>query len=199
MDTQQTLSIIGLLVAAAITPGPNNFIVMEAGARGGFSSASRATTGVVIGSLVLLLCVLVGMGAALSRFAHLPVLLSIAGGSYLAWLGLSMILRTNRPADAAPASSLPSSIWGVAAFQLANPKAWLLVTTAAATVSTVSGAIRLAIFLVVVSAVCLSVWAAAGATASRWLARPRFRAWFDRAMGVLLAASAIGLVAESLA
>jgi threonine/homoserine/homoserine lactone efflux protein len=200
MDTHQTLSVIGLLVASAITPGPNNFIVMEAGARGGLSSAGRVTAGVLLGSLFLLACVLAGMDAALSRFARLPVVLAVLGGSYLAWLGVSMILRSHRPVDQAHrAGRLPTSILGVAAFQVANPKAWLLVTTAAATVSSVSGAIQLAVSLVIVSAGCLSVWAAAGASASRWLARPRFRAGFDRAMGVLLSVSAVGLVVDTLA
>ena len=61
------------------------------------------------------------------------------------------------------------------------------------------GAIQLALMLVLVSGICLSLWGIAGAAAVRLLARPRFRSSFDRTMGVLVATSALGMVAGALA
>ncbi|HET9473144.1 MAG TPA: LysE family transporter, partial [Steroidobacteraceae bacterium] len=71
MDTHSLLPLAGVLVAAAITPGPNNFIVMEAGARGGLVSAGRATLGVILGSLLLLALILAGVGHFLEKFPQL--------------------------------------------------------------------------------------------------------------------------------
>jgi len=36
MASYRALPVIGMLIAAAITPGPNNFMVLQASARGGF-------------------------------------------------------------------------------------------------------------------------------------------------------------------
>ena len=71
--------------------------------------------------------------------------------------------------------------------------------TAAAAVAGTGGALQLALMLVLVTGVCLSLWGIAGAAAARLLARPRFRSWFDRTMGVLLATSALALVRDALA
>jgi threonine/homoserine/homoserine lactone efflux protein len=60
-------------VAAAITPGPNNFIVMEAGARGGLVSAGRAAFGVILGSVLLLALILAGVGRVLEQFPQLAL------------------------------------------------------------------------------------------------------------------------------
>jgi threonine/homoserine/homoserine lactone efflux protein len=200
MDTHSLMPLAGVLVAAAITPGPNNFIVMEAGARGGLVSAGRVALGVILGSVLLLAVILAGVGRALEQSPRFGAVLSLAGGTYLAWLGASLFLRANGSRESACRErDLPSSLLGVAAFQLANPKAWILVTTAAATVAGTGGALQLALMLVLVSGVCLSVWGIAGAAAARLLARHRFRLWFDRSMGVLLATSAFAIVAEALA
>ncbi len=198
MDNHHLLPLIGLLVASAITPGPNNFIVMEAGARGGLLAAGRVALGVMLGSVLLLAFAVAGIDAVLARFSQLNLALGVLGGLYLAALGASLLLRANASAAAAPARTLPSSLLGVAAFQLANPKAWLLVGTAAATVSGTGGTLQLGLLLVLVSGTCLSLWGIAGAVAARLLARPSFRLWFDRSMGALLATSALSIVAEAL-
>lgn len=199
MDTHSLLPLIGLLVAAAITPGPNNFIVMEAGARGGLVGAGRAALGVILGSVLLLALILAGVGRFLEQFPQLGVVLSLTGGTYLAWLGVSLLLRANAPREKqGRAPDMPSSLLGVTAFQFANPKAWILVATAAAAVAGTGGALQLALVLVLVTGLCLGLWGVAGAAAAQLLARPRFRSWFDRTMGVLLATSALALVRDAI-
>ena len=93
------MPLAGVLVAAAITPGPNNFIVMEAGARGGLVSAGRAALGVILGSVLLLALILAGVGRFLEQFPQLGAVLSLTGGTYLAWLGVSLFLRANAPRE----------------------------------------------------------------------------------------------------
>src|SRR5688572_5799299 len=95
MNTHSLLPLAGVLVAAAITPGPNNFIVMGAGARGGLASAGRVALGVILGSVFLLALILAGVGRALAQFPQLGAVLSLAGGTYLAWLGASLFLRAS--------------------------------------------------------------------------------------------------------
>jgi threonine/homoserine/homoserine lactone efflux protein len=88
---------------------------------------------------------------------------------------------------------------GVAVFQLINPKAWVLVTTAAAAMAGSADMILLGALIAGISSLCLSLWAVAGGALSRVLDRPRPRLWFDRAMGALLAISALGLIVDAFA
>lgn len=194
------LAVAGFVTVAAITPGPNNFIVMGAAARGGFGAATPAIAGVVVGSLGLLGLVWAGAGAAFEAEPRLRAALALAGCLYLIWLGAMIIWRTGKSDGGAspPARrELPSTAPGVAAFQLFNPKAWVMVVTAAAATSGgtagISSLVALAAIFAGVTSVCLTLWALAGAAIADLLMEPRIRRWFDRAMGGLLIASA-GLI-----
>jgi threonine/homoserine/homoserine lactone efflux protein len=171
-------------------------IVMEAGAKAGFTAAARMMLAVVAGSLLVLVLVWLGVGGAIAAWPALETALGIGGGAYLGWLGIRLLLRGEANADGAP-SALPMTMLGVTGFQLLNPKGWILVTTAAAAMPQAGGLFTLAILIVLVTSTCLALWAVAGAASSRVLARSGRRRWFDRAMGVLLAVSAIGIVVDS--
>jgi threonine/homoserine/homoserine lactone efflux protein len=190
--------VIGVLFAAAITPGPNNMIVMQAGARDGIAAAVAALLGVVAGSLVLLSLVWWGVGGVMQAYPILELALSIGGAAYLAWIGIALILRARGNQPEAAYDGLPSTVLGVAAFQLLNPKAWVLVTTAAAAMPRMDGVFTLALLMTVVTTACLTAWALLGAASARLLARSHARLWFDRVMGGLLAISALGIVIDAL-
>jgi threonine/homoserine/homoserine lactone efflux protein len=192
------LPVLGLIAVAAITPGPNNLIVLGAGARGGFAAAVPLILAIVAGSLALLLLAAAGLSGALRAHPMLAKLVAVAGTAYLLWLGAGLAWRAGRdtaPASARSPTGLPASPLGAAAFQFLNPKAWVLVTTvAAATLDAGGGLLPLAASLAVVSALCLALWAAAGSALAPMLSHPRRRAVFDRAMGGLLILSALGLL-----
>ena len=60
------IGVAGIVLAAAITPGPNNFVVMDAATRHGLAGAVPAIVGVLLGSAALITVVLAG--AAWSAF-----------------------------------------------------------------------------------------------------------------------------------
>ncbi len=188
--------VVGALFAAASTPGPNNLIVMQAGARGGIVAAAPAILGVLSGSLVLLGFVSLGIGEMIEAVPHFRMALSFAGSTYLAWLGLSLMLRRSSTSSQ---QALPSTLLGVATFQLLNPKAWMLIVTAAAAMSDTGGLLVLSGLVVLVTSTCLSLWALAGAAAARMLAKPLARRLFERCMGAVLALSAAGIFVDALA
>jgi threonine/homoserine/homoserine lactone efflux protein len=192
------LPVTGVLVVAAITPGPNNFMVMEASARGGAAAASSVVLGIVLGSLGLLTLVSLGVGSLIHANPRLSLVLSLIGAAYLAWLGASLILRRADTGAGENRHGMPTSLWGVAMFQLFNPKAWMLITTAVAAIGGAGNVLRLAALIVVISSTCLSIWALAGKASSRWLSRPRARIWFDRTMGALLELSVAGIIFDAL-
>jgi threonine/homoserine/homoserine lactone efflux protein len=151
----------GAIAAAALTPGPNNFVVMRTAARGGLAAALPAIAGVVLGSLALLAVVVAGAGAAFEAVPHLRMALAIAGCLYLVYLGAQLLRGGSRggteraPAPAAQAAQdgkpmenvqaaretrnaaesqerLPAGVAGLFGFQFLNPKSWVLVLTATA-------------------------------------------------------------------
>ncbi len=203
MPMDPLVAVAGFVAVAAITPGPNNFIVMTAAGRGGFPAALPAMAGVVAGGLGLLVVIWSGAGAAFAAVPQLRLVLVAAGALYLAWLGAVLIWRArgsgtglDQPAGhrRAGGGGLPSTMLGVAAFQFMNPKGWVLVATAAAALSAggtgLAALATLAALLIAIPSVCLILWAGAGAAIAGWLGRPAARRRFDRAMGALLIASA---------
>jgi len=204
MDT--LIVVVGIFAVGAITPGPNNFMVMAAGARGGLSAAGPVIGGVVLGGLVLLGLAWSGVAAVLETAPHLRLALTGAGAAYLVWLGGGMIWKDGRLARASPGSpsprAFPSSWLGIAAFQLLNPKAWVLLVTATAVMSRTLEGLRglgtLAAIYSVRSAFSLTAWAVAGSVIGRCLTKVGAQRRLDRMMGGLLVALAVALVAGEL-
>lgn len=186
--------VAGLVAIAAVTPGPNNFIVLRAASRVGLRRALPAIAGVVLGGLAVLAVALAASDAAFAAAPGLHTVVGVAGCLYLAWLGLGLLRHagcpSNGPAPGLPAASVP----GLFAFQFLNPKSWVMVMTAIAALPAGAPQWPLAVVFTAIPATCLTLWAIAGAALARWLARPRFAAWVDRGMGVLLVATALALV-----
>jgi threonine/homoserine/homoserine lactone efflux protein len=167
------LAACGLLCVAAITPGPNNLVVLRAAGHAGLRGAIPAIVGIVCGGLLLLAVMALGAGAA---FATHPPLRRWAG---------------------APAT-LPAGTLGLIGFQFLNPKSWVIVLTvlAAMPATGLRDYLPLAGLFVLIPTLCLLLWAALGAWLARWLVRPTVRRAVDIAMGALLVACAFLLLIE---
>ena len=186
------LGVSGLVLVAAITPGPNNLVILREAARAGVTGALPAIAGIVAGSVALLAAVLAGAGAAFEAEPRLRSIIGIAGCLYLAWLGIRLL--RSRGSQAA-AGQLPTGAPALFGFQFLNPKGWVMVLTAT---SAAPGAPlwHLAALFALIPLLCLLAWALLGSAISSALARPAVAVWFDRAMGALLLTSAIALAAD---
>jgi threonine/homoserine/homoserine lactone efflux protein len=215
----------GALAAAALTPGPNNFVVMRTAARRGLTGALSAIAGIILGSLAMLAVVVAGAGAAFAAVPRLRAALAVAGCSYLVFLGARLVAGAGAGAgagaqgrlDAAPVrrpdraaavtvqrqarqEDLPAGATGLFGFQFVNPKSWILVLTVAAAAPAEGGPLaqfaRLAPLFAVIPAAALLLWAALG-VAAKGLAGGPAGAWLDRVLGGLLVVSALALLAEA--
>jgi threonine/homoserine/homoserine lactone efflux protein len=207
----------GAIAAAALTPGPNNFVVMRTAARGGVRGALPAIAGVALGSLALLAVVVAGAGAVFDAEPRLRAALAVAGALYLVYLGARLLAGGSGGGSAggpARAEELPAGVAGLFGFQFLNPKSWVLALTATAATPAGWGALarfgRLAALFAVIPTACLLLWAALGAATAatrkrlsggtggeRPHAGGRAGAWLDRALGGLLIASALLLLMEA--
>lgn len=196
------VGIAGLIAVAAVTPGPNNLIVMRAAARSGLAAALPAIAGIVLGGLALLLVIAAGIGVLFMAAPRLQAAITIGGCAYLIWLAIKLIAksfnyRINETVN--DSKTRTAGFGGLFVFQFLNPKGWVMLLTAASLVSATSaiGAFaRLAAVFVPISLVCLFAWAVFGSLLTAQLSRPVVGRWFDRVMGGFLIGVAVLLLFE---
>jgi threonine/homoserine/homoserine lactone efflux protein len=187
---QSVLGVAGMVLAAAITPGPNNLVVLRTAARAGMAGALPAIAGIVGGGLVLLAAAAAGAGALYRAEPRLQWIVAAGGCLYLSWLGIRLMWPRR---NAQTGDSLPSGGLALFGFQFLNPKAWVMVLTASSATSEIGFPLLAALFALI-PLVCLLAWSALGSALSARLSAGTAR-WLDRAMGALLVASAIAFAA----
>jgi threonine/homoserine/homoserine lactone efflux protein len=187
-----------VIFVSAITPGPNNLIVLSMAAERGARGAAPAMLAVIAGGVAMI--VLARAGLSMFFLGHHWVLriITVVGAGYLAWLGVSLIANAQeaRPAVALSARST-ANVMALFMFQFANPKAWILVLTAVSAAS--AGHITTSTLVVLfasISLTSLSLWALLGQAMRRWERHPRVRVAFDCVMGASLIASTLVLAVD---
>ena len=195
---ESLLALASFTFVASITPGPNNLMLAASGVGFGLRRTLPTMAGVWVGFLVLVLVCGVGVGALITQNPAAALALKVAGTGYLVYL--AWMLRGNFTADAADGRARPMSFVAAAAFQFANPKAWIMgVTAASAFLPGLGGDwAALGILCLVVCGVngpCITSWAVLGAAIRSRLDDPRWQRRFSGLMVVLTlyAAAAIWL------
>jgi threonine/homoserine/homoserine lactone efflux protein len=179
---------------AAGTPGPSNTLLTATGAAVGVRRGLPALLGVALGMGTMMFVVAFGLGSAILASPAILTVLKWCGTAYLLWLAWK--IATAGAADGA-ATAQPVGFVGAAAFQVVNPKSWLVCASAAATFldpsagSALVQSATLAVTFVLAALPSCLPWLAAGALLQRFLRAERSRRAFNLAMGVLLAASAV--------
>lgn len=192
MSADALLALTAYAFVASITPGPNNFMLLASGVNFGFARTVPHMLGISAGFLSLLLGVGLGLGAVLTAFPALHLLLKLAGGAYLLYLAWR-IAMSRSIGKAGEMTARPMTVLEAAAFQWVNPKAWVMAVTAMA-VYTNPEAAFLSVILIgavftLVNLPSVSVWAGFGMAMRGFLTDPVRLKWFNIAMGILLAAT----------
>jgi threonine/homoserine/homoserine lactone efflux protein len=188
-------------LVASITPGPNNFLLMRSGARFGVRRSTAAMLGIQCGMVGLLLLSHLGVGALLLAWPIAMTVLHWACFAYLLWLA-SVILRDAHSETRPPAAGAtnaetarPMTFVQALAFQLINPKAWMMTVTS---VSAFYGGARANVLDIAVTIlICVAigsnsmlVWTIWGAAIDRVLKQPRARQLFGYSMALLVVITA---------
>ena len=192
----------GMLFAlvTSITPGPNNTMLLASGVNFGFRRTMPHLFGISIGVAILMLCVGFGLGEAFKRLLLLYTILEAASVAYL--LYLAWRIGTSGEVKAHGAKPRPMTFIEAAAFQWVNPKAWMMVLTAATTVRLSAdygmNAAWMSVVFILIGFPCICLWAAFGLGLRRFLSNPRALRLFNVTMAVLLILSLYPLVAHLL-
>src|SRR5690554_4046159 len=197
MQAEQLLPLAGFVIAMVGTPGPNNLMLIAAGANFGFRRSLPHILGISIGCQLLLMCIALGLGQLFRLYPPLVVVLRVLGALFL--LTIAYRLLTSRAEGTCQARAIrPFTFLEAALFQWANPKAWMMFLTAFATFAdplepVVSTAIIGLVFLLLGTPL-ICAWNIGGVWLKDWLRQDERLFHFNQLMVLLLLASLYPLV-----
>lgn len=201
MTAEEFAALLTFATAMSFTPGPNTMLATALGANHGMRPALRFVVAVPAGWTVMMLACGLGLGALVVALPWLREGVKAVGVGYLVWLAWKLSGSRSMVRAEAP---LQVGFWQGVGLQFVNVKAWMLaLALAAGWVTTAAGrasanpAERLAIVCAVMAGFALSsnaAYAFAGALLRRWLAQGARLLWFNRAMALLLLATALWML-----
>lgn len=132
------LSLAALWFVAVLTPGPNMLFFSGMALSSSARALAAAGAGIVLGTGLWGFAGLFGLLWLLEAVPTLVLAVKIAGGAYLAWIGLKILrgsLARPQPAEGTPPERSPPPLSPARAFSLglatnlANPKSLVFVTS----------------------------------------------------------------------
>jgi len=197
------LAIAGAITLGAMSPGPSFLMVARTSIAASRADGLAAALGMGVGGLVFAVMALAGLHVVLIAVPWLYVVLKVAGGAYLIfigwliWRGAHQAVHVADPAPGGPRTLL-RSFWLGLATQVSNPKA--AVVYASVFVSLLPAEVPVLVMLVL-AAVIFAIEAGWYAIVALALSAPspraaylRWKAWIDRAAGAVMAALGLRLI-----
>jgi threonine/homoserine/homoserine lactone efflux protein len=207
---QTSAALLGIAVAitvGAASPGPSFIMVARMAVSASRVDALFAALGMGVGGLAFACLSLVGLQGLLLAVPSLYIVLKVAGGLYLAYLGLRIWrsatepLAANASGSAMYARSRRRSFTLALTTQISNPKAAIVYASVFAAFLPPNPSVA---FSVIVAAIVFAIetsWYALVALALSAerprLAYLRFKGWIDRAAGGVMVGLGIRLVASA--
>ena len=191
--------IVLFAASTAITPGPNNAMIMASGLNHGVRGSLPHFLGINIGFTMMVVFIGFGMGAVLEGIPILHRFIRIFGVLYL--LYLAWLIATTATSDLDHEPSKPLSFWQAALFQWVNPKAWVMVTGAMSAYTSPAfniygQVLMIASIFFVVGTPCSAVWMLGGVSLKQVLRAPKRQKAFNVIMALLLVISICPVVIE---
>jgi threonine/homoserine/homoserine lactone efflux protein len=193
MPLQEFTALLLLGTALSFSPGPNTTLSTALAANGGLRRALPFVCGVPLGWGLLVTACAFGLGGLIVAAPWAVWLIKALGCGYLLWLAWQLArARSLREADAAP---LHTGFAQGALLQFVNIKAWMfaLAVVAGWLLGKPEFALRFAIILPTLMAFAFLsnlTYALVGAGLRGWLAVGGRLLWFNRAMSLVLVATA---------
>lgn len=182
------------MAVMTVTPGPANIFAVATGAQKGKAAALAGVAGMNAATLVWFAAAALGLGALVTAFPDVFRIVAVAGGLYVAWLGISAVRGALR-GEAGPTHAVirpgRSALVDGFAVQIANPKAVLFFTAVLPPFLDVNRPLvpQLALFAAAtigMDVISMSAYGLGGAALSARMTRPRFRRGFGLFVGALL-------------
>ncbi len=200
MPATELAALLAYATAMAFTPGPNTTLSAAMAANHGLAHAMRFVFAVPLGWCLLLVLCAAGLGTLVTTLPALGTAIRLAGAAYMLWLAWKLAQRARAALDGTSSrSALDVGFTRGVALQFVNGKAWINALTIAGTWIAVEGQVasRLTWVLPIAAAYGFAsnfTYAAVGAGLRQWLAQGDRLLWFNRAMALVLAATALWML-----
>jgi threonine/homoserine/homoserine lactone efflux protein len=203
MSAAELTALLAFCTAMSFSPGPNTTLSTAIAANLGLRRAMGFCLAVPTGWTLLMLASGLGLGALILGVPLLRWAVKLVGVAYMLWLAwkLSGAARLTQVDNA----QLNISFWQGVGLQFLNIKAWMLaLTLTAGWVVNAEGlpatnpGERLAIIcgvMVVFAFTSNFVYALVGSLLRQWLAQGARLLWFNRALALVLVATALWMLA----
>lgn len=180
--------------SAAITPGPNNVMLMSSGLNYGVRKSLPHLFGICLGFPVMVLLIGVGLGSIFEQFPMIHTVIQVLGIVYLLYLAWMIAMTKTHEINSSNAK--PLNFWQAALFQWVNPKAWIMATGAIATYTTLNTNIFqqigiIALIFLITAFPSAATWLFFGANLKRFLQSPKHQKLFNISMALLLVGSIV--------
>ena len=179
-------------LSTAITPGPNNAMILASGLNHGIRRSLPHLFGINVGFMVMVIVVGLGLGTMFAAAPMLHDVIKIVGILYLSYL--AWLIAATPVNDLERQEAKPLSFWQAGLFQWVNPKAWIMVTGAIAAYTSPAADMALQVLVMagiffVMGTPCTTVWLCGGASLKHLLRKPAHQRAFNVSMAILLIAS----------
>lgn len=196
------LGVAAIWTVAVLSPGPAFLLVVHTALRYGRTAALKTVGGLSCGTFIWAVAGFFGISFLFSAVPWAYLALKLAGGGYLIYLGVRILLASSQDAVADPAHGpCGGNAWrrGVLT-NLANPKAAAFVTSVYATTMPPDPAYGLGAAAVAIMVSITATWyavVAVGLTTGT-MARlyRRGQRWIERATGVFLIGFGTKMIAD---
>lgn len=188
--TLELLSMAAFALAASISPGPVNVLVLAVAVREGFLGGMRVVAGATVGFIALLVLSGIGLQTVLARFPALVSLVTLAGVGFLLYMAWTL---WRAGGTIGGDTGIRPSFWGGASMQWVNAKAWLAAVAGTGAFASDGSARSSLVFCAIYFLVCftsMAAWSAAGATLREALKNEKRVRLLNRSLSVLLVVSA---------
>lgn len=180
------VALLTFCFVSAMTPGPNNIMLMASGINYGVRRTLPHAAGVVVGWPLMLLLVALGLGRIFEIWPATYTVLKVVSGAYMLWLAWR--IATASPAKGeVKGNGVPMSFISAAAFQWVNGKAWIMAVSSVAafalTGNYAASVVAIVTCFTAASVVSSTSWTLFGVGLRRILTDPRY----FRAINVFLA------------
>jgi len=192
------LSIISFAFATAMTPGPNNFMLLSSGLTFGYKKTLAHIIGVMVGFPIMIMAVGLGLGSVFTMYPFVYDVLKVVGILYLLWMAWKIATSSSSMVTSDKVKK-PFTLLQAMLFQWVNPKAWVMVITAMGSFITVKEDAFLQVLFIAFTYLCIgflstNFWALGGVYLQRFISNVQSIKIFNIVMAVLIVLSVVPFV-----
>jgi threonine/homoserine/homoserine lactone efflux protein len=207
-NTKEIASLFGVVAAltmGVVSPGPSFVMVARTAVASSRSQGLAAALGMGAGGALFATAALLGLKGVLLAVPSIYIALKVAGGLYLAYLGIQIWRAARQPLriDAVAAAAAPSRLGGFLrglTTQVSNPKTAIVYASVFAAFLPPAPSLGFDVALVIMVSAVESGWygvvALALSSSGPRAAYLRYKAWIDRTAGAVMVALGLKLVSS---